>query len=124
MQFNRIFSMAALVMALSACTHLKGVVLEEPSQRPVRTAMLTVGRPNGISVFEQHAVNSNGEFDFQIMPVDENNVYIYDTAAGAELTARKIDRSEMNDHMKLHMRPLPRNNPGLPLDMGVNPTFN
>lgn len=91
-------------LALAGCMHLKGVVLTEPGERPHPTAVLAVGRPGGISAVETHAVDKKGQFDFNILPTDENSVYVYD-AANPTTTMRQIDRSELSDKMKLHLRP-------------------
>jgi len=90
-------------MVIGGCTHLKGVVLTEPGQRPHPNAILTVGKPGGISAVEMHPANKKGEFDFYIMPIDENHVYLYD-GASPEATATRIDRSELGEKMKLHLR--------------------
>lgn len=108
------------LVAFVGCTHLKGVVLEDPSQRPCRTAVLSIGRPTGIAVFEQHHVNEHGAFDFYLLPTDNSNVYLYDSASPTEMTMRHVDSSEMNANMKLHIRPA-NPTPSLPVDTNINP---
>jgi hypothetical protein len=109
------------VMALVGCTHLKGVVLEDPSQRPARSAIISIGRPGGIAVFDSHHVDQNGAFDFYIGPTDANNVYLYDGSASPELTARRIEPFEQSEKMKLHLRPPSPGTPFLPAGADLNP---
>jgi hypothetical protein len=103
----------AAVVCLGGCTHLKGVVVEEATGRPVRTAVLTVGRPNGIAVFERHPVDAHGAFDFSILPIDETNVYIYDSSADPELTTEHLDPGQLSDKMRLTMGPPPKQQPSM-----------
>ncbi len=102
------------VLGLAGCTHLKGIVLVESTQRPARTAVLSIGRPTGIAVFATHHVDANGAFDFYIGPTDENHVYIYDDSGSPELTMRRIDPLEMSVNMTLHLRPPAPGTPALP----------
>jgi hypothetical protein len=95
---------------LAGCVRLKGVVQEEGSGRPVRTAVLTVGRPDGIGVLESHPVNQQGEFDFKISTADVHKVYVYDSAGSPE-AALHLTESQLSDHMKLK---LPRARRGEP----------
>ena len=94
----------ASVLILGGCTHLKGVVVSEPGQRPHPNAVLSVGKPGGFVATESHPVDKKGEFDFYLMPTDENRVYLYD-AANPDATMRRLDRSEFSEKMKLHLRP-------------------
>ena len=106
------------LLIITGCTHLKGVVLEDPSMRPARAAVFCVGNPTGIAVFDTHHVDDNGQFDFYVGPTDEHNIYLYDSSAPAELSLRRIAPFEMNDHMTLHLR---RAAPGtLTLPPGAN----
>jgi hypothetical protein len=98
------WSILLAILVFTGCTHLKGIVLEEPTMRPARTAVLCVGNPTGIAVFDSHRVSDKGEFDFFIGPTDEHNVYIYDGSAPAELSLRRVAPFEMSDHMTLHIR--------------------
>ncbi len=109
------------VLALTGCMHLKGVVLEEPSMRPARSAVFTVGRPGGIAVFDTHHVDANGEFDFYIGPADDNNVYLYDGSASPDLTLRRVAPYEMSDHMTLYLRRASPGTPALPAGASVMP---
>src|SRR4051812_32529452 len=81
---------------LPGCIHLKGDVLTDPTNRPLTTAKLSIGRPDGIGVFATYDVNRQGQFDFYISPTDLNAVYVYDSTAMPELTMRRLDRSEIN----------------------------
>ncbi len=108
------------ISGLAGCTHLKGVVLEDPSGHPMQSAVLSVGRPGGIAVFETHPVDSKGRFDFSVMPTDLNDIYLYDAAADPEMTVRHVDESEMNDHMQLHMQRARAANPMIPMNINVN----
>lgn len=103
---------AAGLCGMAGCAHLKGVVIEDPSGRPMRTAVFTVGRPNGIAILDRHTVDGRGAFDFSLFPTDENDLYLYDGAGDPELTMRRVDASEMSDHMRLFLRAAPRQNPG------------
>ncbi|HVT79514.1 MAG TPA: hypothetical protein VHM90_02565 [Phycisphaerae bacterium] len=109
-----------LAAVLGGCTHLKGVVVEDPGGRPMRTAVLTVGRPGGIAVFERHPVDDRGRFEFSLSPADLSNVYLYDGATAPEATLRHVDESEFSDHMQLHIRRARPGNPMLPTDININ----
>jgi hypothetical protein len=100
-------------IALCGCTHLKGVVVDAASGRPARTAVLSVGRPDGIAIYAVHPVDSNGKFDFQLGPTDEDNLYLYDSTAPA-LTERKIDRTEFGQNMKLKLDAPPKGEVPMP----------
>ena len=108
-------------LALAGCTHLKGVVVEDPSGRPAKNAVLSIGRPGGISVYDQHHVDAHGAFDFYVGPTDENNIYLFDSAGNTELTLRHVDSYEISQNMKLHIRPAAPYNPALPVDTNINP---
>src|SRR5436190_1394011 len=64
--------LALLAFALTACMHLKGVVVEDLpggiGSRPMKTAVLSIGRPNGIAVYGTQHVDEKGHFDFYIGP--------------------------------------------------------
>jgi len=102
--------LALTAALLSGCAHLKGVVLEEVSGRPVRTAVLTVGRPGGIGVLESHPVNQNGEFDFKISTADVHKVYLYDSA-GSPDAALHLTESQLSDKMRLRLPRAPKPEP-------------
>jgi len=90
------------VTAMAAgCTHLKGVVLEDRTELPVKTAVFTVGLPGGVGVFEKHAVDDEGRFDFYISPTDESHLYLSDGKGDPVLDLRRVDSREMSDHMKI-----------------------
>jgi len=107
--------------ALAGCTHIKGIVLEDPTERPARTAVLSIGRPNGIAVFDSHRVSPNGTFDFYIGPTDENNLFLYDGSASPDLTMRRVTPFEQSDKMTLHLRPATPGTPALPAGSLINP---
>jgi hypothetical protein len=109
------------ILAFTACTHLKGVVLEEPSMRPARTAVFSVGNPNGIAVYDTHRVDENGAFDFYLSPTDENNLYLYDGSASPDLTLRRIAPFEMSENMLLHLRRATPGTPSLPAGAAISP---
>jgi len=109
------------VVVLAGCTHLKGIVLEDPTQRPSHTAVLSIGRPTGIAVFDTHRVDQNGAFDFYIGPTDESNIYLYDGASSPELTMRRVEPFEQSQKMVLHLRPASPGNPYLPAGSIINP---
>ena len=97
---KRMTLLAAVLLMVGGCTHLKGVVEEAPG-KPSRTAVFSVGRPEGVAVYSTHRVDSAGRFDFMIPAVDENNVYLYDERGDPSSTMRRVDRKEMGDHMQL-----------------------
>jgi hypothetical protein len=100
-----------LPVALAGCMRVKGVVLEATGNRPVKTAVLTVGRPDGIAVYSSHKVDANGAFDFRISTVDVHNVYVYDGAAAPELTVQHLTESQLGDDMKIRLAKPPRQEP-------------
>jgi hypothetical protein len=118
---------AALFLCLAAtgCMHLKGVVLEDlpgtGGTRPMRSAALSIGRPNGLAVYGTYHVDDQGRFDFFIGPTDYNEIFLYDAAADPELTMHRLDQSQLNDHMVLHLRRAATGNPALPADVNINP---
>ena len=79
-------------------------MVSDPGERPHPTAVLTAGRPGGISPAETHAVDNKGAFDFYFSSIEESNVYVYD-AVNPDATMRRVDRSELSEKMKLHLRP-------------------
>ena len=100
----------AIILAgasLSGCTHLKGVVVESPSGRPLITAKLDIGRPGSLANYGSHPVDGNGRFDFYISPTDTSMIFVYDGAAAPERTMRRLDQSELNDHMRLEIERMP-----------------
>ncbi len=108
------------MLMLVGCTHIKGVVLQDPTQRPMTTAVISVGRPTGIAVYDQHKVDDHGRFDFYIGPTDEENLYIYDGASRPEMTMRRIQSYELGEKMELHLRPALQASPSLPVDTNIN----
>ena len=96
--------LVATLLVVGGCTHIKGVVLEERTGKALTTAVVTVGVPEGIGVLQNHPVDNQGRFDFQISPTDETAVYVYDSAGPAQNTLKHMDRSELSDHMtiKIH----------------------
>jgi len=93
------------LLLFSGCTHLKGVVVHDPSGQPASSAVLTIGRPDGIAVFDSHSVNERGEFDFLISSMDATNVFFYDSATDPVLTTQHVDRNMLGEKMKLHLGP-------------------
>jgi hypothetical protein len=92
-----------LVALLPACTHLSGVVEQAPG-RPLTTAVFSVGRPDGVGMYEQHHVDSQGRFDFSIISSDEQHLYLYDSAGDPRATMRRIEPVEMRKGMHIMMR--------------------
>ena len=99
---------ASAALGMGACTHVRGVVVDEGTERPHPTAVFTVGRPDGIAIYQRNPVERNGRFDFYISPTDESTLYVFDSSWGAAATMRRIDRTEISDHMHVVM---PRANP-------------
>lgn len=89
------------LLAAGACTHVKGVVLEDRTRRPVQEAEFTVGRPDGLGVFARHKVDKEGKFNFYISPTDEDFLFVWDGKGDPLLDVRKIDRNEISDHMTI-----------------------
>jgi len=112
--------MGLLVVALGGCTHIKGVVIEDPSGRPMRTAVLSVGKPGGIAAIETHPVDEKGRFDISLLPSDLSNVYLYDGATDPQLTLRHVDEQQFSDHMQLHMRRAHPGNLMVPTDINID----
>jgi len=109
-----------VLAALTGCAHLKGVVTEPSSDRPMRSAVFTIGRPNGIAVYERHTVKADGSFDFYVLPTDEEELFLFDGLADPDLTMRRVSPSEFSEKMRLYLRPAPRNvGPGA-LDVPAN----
>jgi hypothetical protein len=98
-----ILAFCAIAAAVGGCSHIAGVVLDE-RQRPLETAVFSIGRPDGIATYGTHRVDSRGRFDFQLSGIDETNLYVYDGAAEPQATLRHIDRNEMSTHMRVVMR--------------------
>src|SRR3954468_24992509 len=95
------------VLATAGCAHLKGVVVDEVGNKPVRTAVLTLGRPDGIGVLESHNVDQNGAFDFRISTLDLNKVYVYDSVAGPEASIH-LRESELSEKMRVRLPRAPK----------------
>lgn len=105
---------------LGGCTHLKGVVVEEQSGKPMRTAVLSVGRPGGLAVYATHRVDENGAFDFTLAPMDTTNIFLYDGAGDPETTMRHVEASEFSQNMKLRLRRARTPNIMLPTNININ----
>ena len=88
-------------LALPACTHVKGIVVDDRPGRPHPDAVFTVGNPDGIGVLQRNHADRNGRFDFYISPTDESLLYVYDSTQGASNTMRRIDHTEISDHMRV-----------------------
>jgi len=77
--------------------------------------VLSVGRPDGIAVYDSHTVDQNGAFDFNITTIDLSNIYVYDSIANPAMTMQHIDSTQLGEKMKLRLRPPPRgDNPMMP----------
>ena len=90
------------LLVLAGCSHVKGQVLAEGTKRPVVDAEFTVGHPSGVGVFERHRVDQSGRFDFYISPTDDSHLYLWDGKGDPETAVRRIDRSEISDHMIIY----------------------
>ena len=117
--------LSILLLGLTGCMHLKGVVYEDlpnnAGSRPMKTATLSIGRPTGIAVYGKTRVNDKGEFDFFIGPTDYNQIFLYDGAGDPEMTMRRLDENQLSDHMVLHLRRAGPPNPLMPVDVNINP---
>ena len=94
------------VLMVAGCAHVKGVAVDEISGKPLRTAAFTVGRPDGIAVYERHGVDANGVFDFYLSPTDANFLYVYDSAGAPAMTMERVDSQQISESMKLRVRPV------------------
>ncbi len=112
MPYLRFLPLLVAVTAFTGCIHIRGVVLQDPTNRPLTTARITVGHPGGIGVFATHDVDSHGRFDFYIGPTDDSDVYIYDTVGGPD-DAMHLDRTEISDKMTIRMRAAGPPQPGM-----------
>jgi hypothetical protein len=106
-----------VLLALTACTHVHGTVTDM-RDRPLTTAKLSIGRPDGVGTFATYPVNDRGEFDFHISPTDENALYVYDSSGNPALTMRRLDRSDISEKMRIKMRPA---SPDMMPGMNINP---
>lgn len=88
-------------LLLAGCTHVAGTVYEAGTSRPLAGATFTVGHPGGIGVFARHTSNAEGHFDFYIAPTDESHLYVF---SGDPTMARRVDRSEISEQMKVYVR--------------------
>ena len=88
------------LLILPGCTHLAGTVHDAASRQPFAGAAITIGHPAGLGVFESHLTDARGRFDFYVFPTDENHLYLADPH-GDMTNARRLDRSELSDHMNL-----------------------
>ncbi len=98
----------AICVAVGGCSRIAGVVVDEHN-RPVPTAIFSVGRPDAIATYGTHRVDARGRFSFQLSAVDETNLYVYDGAADPGLTLEHVDRSQLGPQMRV---PLHRARPG------------
>ncbi len=94
-------------LALSACTHVSGVVLDPRSKKPVPTAVFSIGRPDGLGVFDKFKCDKDGKFDFSISPTDEPYIYVWDSAGDPGMTMQHIDRDQLRTNMTVYMQPSP-----------------
>lgn len=94
---------AAGFAALQGCTHVKGIVTDEVTHRPVPSAIFSIGRPDGIAVYATHHVDGNGKFDFSVFSLDESNVYVYDGAGDPRMTMQHLDRTALNADMHVKL---------------------
>jgi hypothetical protein len=104
MRIFQLLTLSFLPLALAACTHVKGTVMDTQNH-PLTTAKFSIGRPDGVGAFATYPVNDRGDFDFYISPTDENALYVYDSTGNPSLTMRRIDRSDISEKMKIHMHP-------------------
>jgi hypothetical protein len=89
--------------AAGGCSHIAGVVVDE-RQRPLPTAVFSIGRPDGLATYGTHKVDSRGRFDFQLSAVDETNLYVYDGAGDPMSTLQHVDRNQISNHMKIELK--------------------
>ncbi len=106
-------SLCLVVLSLGACTHVKGIAVEDASDRPLKTAQFSVGRPDGVGTFGTFSVNGKGEFDFYISSLDVGELYVYDGNGAPQLTMRHLDRGEINEKMRIPVHPAPSNVPDM-----------
>lgn len=109
MKLNRMLAVACLLsgLTLSACTHISGQVIDDRTKKPVPTAVLAVGRPDGLGSFEKYPVDKDGKFDFQIFSSDDPYVYVWDGATDPRATIQHLDRNSLRTNMVVRMQPSP-----------------
>lgn len=88
-----------LALLAGGCTHLKGVVVDEISSRPVPSAFFTVGHPSGVGVSAKYPCDAFGKFDFTILPIDEDFLYVSVGRADSDSQIRRVDKIEMGTNM-------------------------
>ncbi len=98
----RLIALSLLPLGMAACTHVRGVVLADRTERPVPNAQFTVGRPD-MMVMNRFFGDSYGHFDFYIGGMDETNLYVWTGQGDPTVSVRHIDHTEISDHMILHM---------------------
>ena len=91
-------------LGIAGCMHVHGVVLNDRSGEPLRTAVIAVGRPGGIGVYGRHPVDDSGRFSFILYPKDDNNIYVFDSAGPPELTLQKLPSFEFGQPMTVRVR--------------------
>ena len=79
--------------------------MEESPGRVSKSAVLAVGRPGGVGICTTHRVDAKGQFDFTMSATEENNLYVYDGRGDPVTTLRRVNRGDINDHMKLLVPP-------------------
>lgn len=109
MKLNRLLTAACLLSALtlSACTHFSGQVVDDRTHKPIPTAVIAVGRPDGLGSFEKHRVDKDGKFDIQIISSDESYIYVWDDAGDPRMTLQHIDRNLLRTNTVIRMQPSP-----------------
>lgn len=90
---------------LGGCTHLKGVVVDDTTGRPVPGAYFTVGRPTGVGVSATYNCDPFGRFDFSIVSTDEDFLFVWDGTGDPEVGVRRVSKTEMSTDMKIRLRP-------------------
>ena len=99
------------VASLTGCMQIKGVVVNEVTGRPIPSAVVSIGRPDGPVIYNQHRVNGDGEFDFKIALLDTTNIWVFDSAAAPSLTMLRVPEEQLGTKMKVRLRPPPRREP-------------
>lgn len=109
MSFKRTLPIFVLLASsmVAACTHISGQVIDDRTKKPVPTAVLSVGRPDGLGSFEKYPVDKDGKFDFQIFSSDDPYVYVWDGSGDPRSTIQHIDKNSLRTNMVIRMQPSP-----------------
>ncbi len=91
-------------------THLRGVVIDPATNRPLPSAIFTDGSPDNKINFVKYPVDADGRFDFRFPTLDKSWIFIWNGQGVPNMVYRKIDPSEFGTDMVVHFSPTLKNN--------------